>query len=88
MTTSRFSGDTRSDGSSGASLVFTPANFSVPQLVTIAAAADADTANDNAVFRVTAPAIATYDLTVNGIDTPTTATKCRLAQDSRCRWDV
>ena len=70
VTTSRFNGDTDLTVSSGASLVFTPANFSVPQLVTIAAAADADTVNDSAVFRVTAPTIATYDLTVNGIDTP------------------
>jgi hypothetical protein len=70
VTTSRFSGDTDLTVSSGASLVFTPANFNVAQLVTIAAAADADTVNDSAVFRVTAPAIATYDLTVNGIDTP------------------
>ena len=70
VTTSRFSGDTDLTVSSGASLVFTPVNFSVPQLVTIAAAQDPDTVNDSAVFRVTAPAIATYDLTVNGIDTP------------------
>jgi hypothetical protein len=70
VTTSRFSGDTDLTVSSGASLVFTPANFNVAQLVTIAAAADTDTVNDSAVFRVTAPGIATYDLTVNGIDTP------------------
>ena len=70
VTVSRLSGDPDLTVSSGASLVFTPANFNVAQLVTIAAAEDADTANDSAVFRVSAPGIATYDLTVNGIDTP------------------
>jgi glucose/arabinose dehydrogenase len=73
VTTTRISGDTDLSVSSGASLTFTPANFSTPQLVTIAAAQDADVTNDSAVFRVSAsiiPPIATYDLTVNGIDSP------------------
>ena len=40
VTTSRISGDVDLTVSSGASLTFTPANFSVPQLVRIAAAQD------------------------------------------------
>jgi glucose/arabinose dehydrogenase len=68
VTTSRLSGDVDLSVSSGASLTFTPGNFSTPQLVTIAAAEDSDQENDSAVFRILAPGIATYDLTVNGID--------------------
>ena len=68
VTVNRISGDTDLSVSNGASLTFTPANFNIPQLVTIAAAEDSDVDNDNAVFRVLAPGIATYDVNVNGID--------------------
>jgi hypothetical protein len=68
VNTSRLSGDTDLTVSGGASLTFTPANFATPQLVTIAAADDADLENDSAMFRMVAPGIATHDLTVNGID--------------------
>jgi glucose/arabinose dehydrogenase len=68
VTLSRLSGDTDLSVSSASSLTFTPANYFVPQLVTIAAAEDADVDNDSAVFRVFAPGIATYDVAVNGID--------------------
>jgi glucose/arabinose dehydrogenase len=70
VTVSQFSGDPDLTVSSGASLVFNSGNFAVPQFVTIAAAEDADTTNDSAVFRVSSPGIATYDVTVNGIDAP------------------
>jgi glucose/arabinose dehydrogenase len=71
VTVTRISGDADLTVSNGALLTFTPANFSTPQLVTIAAAQDADVVNDSAVFRVSAPGIAIiYDLLVNGIDTP------------------
>ena len=68
VTVSRISGDTDLSVTGGASLTFTPANFGTAQLVTISGAEDADLENDIAVFRVTAPGIATHDLTVNGID--------------------
>jgi hypothetical protein len=68
VTTTRLSGDVDLSVSSGASLTFTPANYNLPQLVTISATEDADVDNDSAVFRVLAPGIATYDVTVNGID--------------------
>ena len=66
----RISGDTDLSVSSGASLTFTPANFSTPQAVTIAAAQDADTSNDSAVFQVSASGLTSYNVMVNGIDVP------------------
>ena len=70
VTVNRISGDTDLSVSNGSSLTFTPANFSVPQLVTISAARDADTTNDSAVFRVSALGLTSYDVTVNAIDVP------------------
>ncbi len=68
VTTTRLSGGTDLSVSNGASLTFTPANYNVPQLVTIAAAEDGNVDNESAVFRVLAPGIATYDVTANGVD--------------------
>lgn len=68
VTIQRVSGDTDLSVSSGASLIFTPANFATPQLATLAAAQDADIENDSALFRVSAPGITSYDVLVNGID--------------------
>lgn len=73
VTTSRISGDVDLSVGSGASLTFTPANFSVPQSVTIAAVPDADVNNDSAVFRVSSAGLTSYDVTVNGIDAPPAA---------------
>jgi glucose/arabinose dehydrogenase len=70
VSVARISGDTDLSVTNGASLTFTPANFATPQLVTISAAQDADTTNDSAVFRVSASGLTSYDLNVNGIDTP------------------
>jgi glucose/arabinose dehydrogenase len=70
VTVNRISGDTDLTVSNGATLTFTPANFSTPQLVTIAAAQDADVVNDSAVFRVSSAGLTSYDVTVNGIDAP------------------
>ena len=70
VTVNRISGDTDLNVASGASLTFTPANFSTPQLVTISAAQDADTTNDTAVFRVASAGLTSYDVMVNGIDVP------------------
>jgi hypothetical protein len=66
----RISGDTDMAVSNGAALTFTPANFSVPQTVTVSAAADADTTNDSATFQVSAAGLTSYDVIVNGIDAP------------------
>ena len=66
----RISGDTDLSVTGGASLIFTPANFSTPQMVTISAAQDADTTNDNALFQVSAPGLTSYNVIVNGIDVP------------------
>ncbi|HEV2295526.1 MAG TPA: DNRLRE domain-containing protein [Tepidisphaeraceae bacterium] len=58
VTIARESGD--SDlSSSPSSLVFTPANWSTPQTVTIAAAQDADATNGQATFAVSAPGLNT-----------------------------
>ncbi|GIH23975.1 hypothetical protein Aph01nite_22850 [Acrocarpospora phusangensis] len=54
VTTTRVSGDPDLTLQSGATLVFTPANWNVPQNVTVAAAATA-TAGDTAQFFSTAP---------------------------------
>ena len=50
------SGDSDITLQSGASLTFTPANWSTPQTVTLAAASDADAVNGTAVFIVSSPA--------------------------------
>ncbi len=68
VTVTRISGDADLTVSSGATLTFTPANFSVPKLVTIAAAEDADLSNDGGIFRVAAPGLPSYEVIVNGID--------------------
>ncbi len=68
VTAQRVSGDPDITVTGGASLTFTPANYATPQLITVAAAEDADVANDAATIRVLAPGISSYDLIVNGID--------------------
>lgn len=70
VATTQFSGDSDLSVSSGSSLTFTAGNFSVPQIVTIAAAPDADVTNDSAVFRVSSAGLTSYDVAVNGIDAP------------------
>ena len=50
----RGAGDADLSVSSGAQLTFTPANYATPQIVTIAAAEDADGVNDTATFTVSA----------------------------------
>ncbi|MEV0379245.1 glycoside hydrolase family 6 protein [Nonomuraea sp. NPDC050643] len=52
VTTARTSGDTDLTVSSGASLTFTPSNWSTAQMVTLAAAQDSDTASGTAAFSV------------------------------------
>jgi hypothetical protein len=52
VTVARTSGDTDLSVSSGATLVFEPDHYNVPQTVTLAAAEDADTTDDSAVISV------------------------------------
>ncbi|MFI6736040.1 glycoside hydrolase family 48 protein [Nonomuraea sp. NPDC050451] len=68
VTTSRFSGDTDLTVSSGASLIFTPANWNTAQNVTLAAANDSDTTAGNGVFRVTATGYTAVDVTASEAD--------------------
>ena len=49
-------------------LTFTSANWSTPQVVTLAAAGDADTANDSAEFSITSTGLATQKLSYTAID--------------------
>jgi uncharacterized protein (DUF1800 family) len=64
----RLSGDTDLTVSGGATLTFTPANFGTFQMVTIAAAEDADQTNGAAVFRASATGFNNADVTVNESD--------------------
>jgi len=57
VTTVRTSGDTDLSVSGGATLTFSPANWSTAQTVTLAAAADADTANGTAFFQISGPGV-------------------------------
>lgn len=81
--TTRLNGDADFAVSSGGTLTFTPANFATPQLVTVAGAEDGDNQNDAAVFRVSAPGIAEYDLTANGIDNDAVALTVQSAVSRR-----
>jgi len=54
---------------SGASLTFTPANYSAPQNVVIQAAADADTAEDTATLTVSSSGLTSEAITVYALDT-------------------
>jgi glucose/arabinose dehydrogenase len=53
---------------SGESLIFTPANFNVPQQVVLQAAVDADSDPDNATFVVTAPGFEPVEVRAKSID--------------------
>jgi hypothetical protein len=55
VTVSRVGGDSDLTVQAGASLVFTPTNWSIPQTVTLAAATDPDATNGTALFRASTP---------------------------------
>jgi hypothetical protein len=67
-TVSRFSGDANLSVISGLTLTFTTSNWNVYQTVTLSAAEDADTANGNAVIRVSAAGVVSKDVTANELD--------------------
>lgn len=56
------------DVTGGATLTFTPANWSALQTVTISAAEDADYTNDSATFTVSSSGLPSYTVAVNAID--------------------
>ncbi|WNG45396.1 PQQ-dependent sugar dehydrogenase [Archangium minus] len=71
VTVARTAGDTDLVATSGASVTFTPANWSVPQTVTLAAEQDADSEDGTATFTVAAPGLDARAVTVTeGDDEP------------------
>ncbi|MCA9008093.1 MAG: metallophosphoesterase, partial [Planctomycetaceae bacterium] len=68
VTVTRTSGDSDLSVSIGATLVFNSTNWNTPQIVTLAAAVDADGANDSAIFSVAADGVATVDVTATEMD--------------------
>ena len=68
VTVQQISGDSSLAVTTGGTLTFTPANYFVPQAVTIAAAEDSNQDNGQAIFRVLAPGIASYDLAATAMD--------------------
>ena len=68
VTITRTSGDDSLGVSAGARLTFTPANWSIPQTVTLSAAEDIDQSNGQAVFTVSAPGVASRSLTATAVD--------------------
>lgn len=68
VTTIRASGDTDISVLSGASLVFTPSNWNVYQLLTLAAALDADRLNGQAVIRSSAPGALPCEIIATEVD--------------------
>ena len=67
LTVTRTSGDSDVSVTTGA-LTFTPANWNVPQVVRIAAAQDADTANDTAVVTVMGAGYTPESIDVSVVD--------------------
>ncbi|MEO5803236.1 MAG: hypothetical protein ABIR24_06875, partial [Verrucomicrobiota bacterium] len=64
----RINGDADLDVSAGGVLTFTPANWNVPQTVSILAAVDADTLNGQATFAISSGGIAKQYLIANEAD--------------------
>jgi hypothetical protein len=54
--------------SSGAALTFTPANWNVPQVVTVAAAADVDASNGSATLSVASTGLTTQKVVASEVD--------------------
>ncbi|MEK7415663.1 MAG: hypothetical protein AAB263_20345, partial [Planctomycetota bacterium] len=71
VTITWISGDGDLTVSGGSSLTFTVGNWSTPQTVTLAAAADDDAVNGSAVIHVTSAGLATIPLTVTEVDDDT-----------------
>lgn len=67
----RISGDSDINVQSGASLTFSPANYSVPRTVTLAAELDADTQNGSAIIRIRSLGIPDATVTATEVDVNT-----------------
>jgi glucose/arabinose dehydrogenase len=65
----RTAGDPEISIASGAALTFTPANWSVPQIVRLQAAADGDATPDMAALTVSASGLTPQTVTVHAVDT-------------------
>ena len=72
VSVARVSGDSDISVQSGASLVFTTANWNAYQSVVLAAAEDADTTNGSATIRCSAAGLADKDVTATEIDNDAT----------------
>ncbi|CAN5454610.1 hypothetical protein BH09SUM1_BH09SUM1_19140 [soil metagenome] len=70
---SRISGDADISVSAGASLTFTPANWSLSQAVTLTAAEDADAANGAATIQISSPGVVSVNVTATEADNDTLA---------------
>jgi MYXO-CTERM domain-containing protein len=68
VSVARSDGDADVTVSAGATLTFTPANWNVPQIATISAAADADVTDDQASITVTATGLPPETVTVHAHD--------------------
>jgi glucose/arabinose dehydrogenase len=66
----RSSGDTNINVVSGATLTFTPANWSVPQIVQVEAARDVDSIDDIASLTLSSPGLTSETITVRVLDLP------------------
>ena len=66
----RTSGDATIQVANGAALTFTPANWSVPQIVSVLAAHDLDAVNDTATLTVSASGLSSETVNVNALDLP------------------
>jgi glucose/arabinose dehydrogenase len=72
VTVGRSGGDSDIGVSAGSTLTFTPANWSVPQIATVAAATDADGTDDLATVSVSAAGLTAETVTVHARDVAAT----------------
>jgi M6 family metalloprotease-like protein len=68
VTVARVTGDPSITVQSGASLTFTPADWSIYKTVTLAAAYDADVLNGSATIRISAPGLTSREITATEIE--------------------
>lgn len=84
VTVARTAGDTDISVASGASLVFTPANWAVPQTVTLAAAKDANSVNGVATISISAANATTRTVTATELDNDVKT--CAVLFDTSNDW--
>jgi glucose/arabinose dehydrogenase len=94
VTVARTAGDPDINVTGGGTLTFTPANFATPQTVTIAAAEDADNANDTATITVSTAGEVPRNIAVTAIDNDplapsfTTTPVTNAVDDAAYTYDV